>query len=155
MNISKMVTDLTARAAADKGAVVALKAAATPSMAYRAYPLLVPFIDISNDRQMSVARVLSPAIVKNGHTIDAGNLGKTLSQLRARRKNWAELTMQRILGSAFESRCQQVTHVLRMAATDDIPVDLDLLGRDLYYWNDRTGRQWAMAFWSVTNDSDI
>ncbi len=153
MNIKKMITALVARTGQDRGAAALLKACAAPSMAYRAFPLLAPYININSDRQLAVAQVIAPAVVQNGHTDDAGNLGRVLCQIRRDHENWAEMTMQRIMGTTFDNRCRLVGHVLRMAASSGVPVDLDQLGRDLFYYNERTGRKWAAAFWNANDEA--
>ncbi len=146
-----MITNLAIQANRDRGVAAALKNAA--AFPHRAYDILAPFVDLTNDRQLAVALVLAPAIVNNRQVDDAGNIGKALARIRANRENWADMAMRRLMGgTTHASRCSQVATILRMAASDNISMDLDQLGRDLFYFNERTARRWAATYWGSGGD---
>jgi hypothetical protein len=45
--------------------------------------------------------------------------------------------------------CLHVRHAVRLAKSKDAPVNYRQLFVDLWWWNDGTKVEWAMAYWQV------
>jgi CRISPR system Cascade subunit CasB len=93
-----------------------------------------------------------------------GNLGTTCKAIEYKRDGGAkgedkltptERRFQHLLAAeAGDELFTRVTRMILMAKSHGVPVNYEKLLGDLFYWNERTRREWASEFWNAFGPKD-
>jgi len=139
----------------DRGLMADLRCYLVAGKRHRAWPALHRLnVAIDNENKSMVAALYAT------HAEDTaqGNLGATCRLIEKKRDGGAsgddklsptERRFQHLLAAeAGQELFDRVTRIVLMAKAQGIPVNYGQLEKDLHFWNERTRREWASAFWT-------
>ena len=142
----------------DRGMMADLRCVLIESKRHRAWPSLSRLgIPIDDDVLPFVAGLFAthPEIATEGNF---GNTCKAIEQKRDQKSTDEKLTaterrFQYLLAAEKNEIQDRVQRMVLMAKSQGIPVNYEKLALDLRYWNERTKREWASAFWNQNQPS--
>ncbi len=139
----------------DRGLMADLRCYLVASKRHRAWPALSRLnVAIENEKNSIVAALYAT------HPEEAaqGNLGATCKLIEKKKDGGtpgdAKLSpterrfLQLLAAEPGRELYDRVTRMILMAKSQGIPVNYGQLEKDLYYWNERTRREWASSFWT-------
>ncbi len=159
----------------DRGMLAALRRGLSEATEHYAWPYLAPYCDLADSRERIVwltiagaAALLAPAGLIRSYR-GVGNLGATMRHLAIGQDNKEaekklasfENRFRRLLTCRTrEELCRHLPSVIRAAVAKELPVDLELLFRDIQKWEhteEPTVRvQWAKVYWmALSNQEDV
>lgn len=143
----------------ERGTMADLRHGFSDGTAYRAWPHVAPWCDLTDDRQRAIILTVAAGFATLGASeANAGNFGQTLRRIAigdgGSDKGLVsfEGRFRRLLTcNTPQELCPLLSGLLRAAARRGIGVDFARLYRDLRYWNADTHAkvQWAAAFWGT------
>ena len=145
-----MVKDLVS-AKENRKMMAVLRRSLSPTLEHKAFPYLIRWVNITNERDRTVAMCVAGCFaLHKEHSDSAGSLGASLKQLAKSRhtRNPEEAFSKRflkIVGGERDAACKHVSLAIR--SLKGVPVNYELLLKDLWYWNDRVRRTWAQEYW--------
>jgi CRISPR system Cascade subunit CasB len=86
-----------------------------------------------------------------------GNFGTTCKAIENKRGEAAgsdnkltptERRFQHLLAAEKSEIYTRILRMVRMAKSQDVPINYEQLASDLKFWSDRTKTEWAAAFWT-------
>lgn len=85
------------------------------------------------------------------HEPKEGNFGRTCRKLaKATSEEAFERHFRRLLAcKTCADACEVVARLGRIAKTKEIPINYDLLQRDLHFWSDGTRERWAKSYFDT------
>ena len=139
----------------DRGLMANLRCALIEGKKHRAWPALHRIhVAVDDDVKAMVAALYATHPEETGQ----GNFGNTCKILETKRDSGAkgddkltptERRFQHLLAAeAGAELFGRVTRMVLMAKSQGVPVNYERLVIDLGYWNERTRREWASAFWN-------
>jgi CRISPR system Cascade subunit CasB len=137
-----------------RGLMADLRCALIDGKKHRAWPALHRIhVGVDDD----VKTVVAALYATHPEEASQGNFGTTCKILETKRDGGAkgedkltatERRFQHLLAAeAGAELFGRVTRMVLMAKAQDVPVNYERLVIDLGYWNERTRREWASAFW--------
>jgi CRISPR system Cascade subunit CasB len=142
----------------DRGLMANLRCALVPSKRHRAWPALHRIHVAVEDE---VRAIVAGLYATHPEETDQGNLGTTCKVIESRRDGGVkgddkltptERRFQHVLASEHGAELhERVTRIVLMAKSQGVPVNYEQLVVDLGYWNERTRREWASAFWGYAS----
>ena len=141
----------------DRGIMANLRHGFSNATAYRAWPHVAGWGDLTNDWQRAILLTVAAGYATHGRTDSGdGNLGRTLRRLATGdgASNEALSSFDgrfRRLLSCDDVRdlCALLPGILRAAERRGVGVDFVQLYRDLTYWGERVKVAWAAAYWGT------
>jgi CRISPR type I-E-associated protein CasB/Cse2 len=148
----------------DRGAMADLRHGFSEGTAYRAWPHVAPWCDLTNPRQRVIILAVAGGFATHGGSdAKAGNLGHTLRRVaKGNGKKDTGLAsfegrFRRLLSCNTPAElCGMLPGMLRAAERRGVGVNYALLYRDLTYWTADTRAKvaWAAAFWGTEQPSE-
>lgn len=140
----------------DRGMMADLRCVLVDGKKQRAWPALHRIhVQIEDEVKALVAGLYAT----HPEEVGQGNFGTTCKQIAAKRDGGAkgddkltptERRFQHLLAAeAGEELFSRVTRLVLMAKSQGVSVNYEKLVIDLCFWNDRTRREWASAFWNT------
>lgn len=139
----------------DRGLMADLRCYLVPGKRHRAWPALSRLnLPIENGPKAMVAALFAV----HPENTEEGNMGATCRLIQKRRDGGTsaddklsptERRFQHLLAAEpGQEVFERVTRMVLLAKSKGIPVNYGQLERDLQFWNERTRREWASAFWT-------
>ena len=139
----------------NRGLMADLRCYLVPGKRHRAWPALSRLnVAIENEKNAVVAALYATHPEETAQ----GNLGTTCRLIEKKKDGGSsgddklsptERRFQHVLAAeAGQELFDRVTRMILLAKAQGIPVNYGQLEKDLYFWNDRTRREWASAFWT-------
>jgi CRISPR system Cascade subunit CasB len=143
-----------------RGLMADLRCTLIEGKKHRAWPALSRIhVAVDDDVKALVAALYAT----HPEEADRGNFGTTCKILEAKRDSGAkgddkltptERRFQHLLAAeAGAELFARVTRMVLMAKAQGVPVNYEQLVVDVGYWNERTRREWASAFWDSHGES--
>jgi CRISPR system Cascade subunit CasB len=138
----------------DRGLMANLRCTLVDGKKHRAWPALHRIrVAVEDDVKATVAGLYAT----HPEETDRGNLGTTCKMIESRRDSGAksddkltptERRFQHLLAAERgDELFGRVARIVLMARSQGVPVNYEQLVVDLGFWNERTRREWASAFW--------
>lgn len=139
----------------DRGIMAALRCVLVDNKKHRAWPALHRLgVEVTDLNSALIAGLFA---LHWDETIK-GNFGDTCLAIEKKRREKrskgnkltptpTERRFQYLLNSEKSELSGRLTRMVKLAKSNDIPVNYEKLKNDLKYWNDRTKVEWANAFW--------
>jgi len=142
----------------DRGMMAELRCMLVESKQHRAWPALHRLGISIDDQTLSFVAGL---FATHPAETDEGNFGtvcRRIGQKRDQKSNDEKLTpterrFQHLLAAEKHELPHRVRRMVLMAKSHDVPINYARLATDLRFWNDRTKREWASAFWTLRAES--
>jgi CRISPR system Cascade subunit CasB len=139
----------------DRGLMADLRCYLVAGKRHRAWPALSRLhVAIGDERRAMVAALYATHPEEGGH----GNLGTTCRLIEKRKDGGSpgddkltptERRFQHLLAAEpGQELYERLTRMILLAKSQGVPVNYGQLEKDLQYWNERTRREWAAAFWT-------
>jgi CRISPR type I-E-associated protein CasB/Cse2 len=138
-----------------------LRKSLSPTLAHKAWPYLVRWCDLNNDRMRCITQHVAAFFSAHQAHAECDNLGSSLRALALSRGSENaidvhERYLKRILAARdSESLCTRLEFVMRMLKSHGIPVNYETLYKDIVYWNERTQIQWANSYYIGKEDQNV
>jgi CRISPR system Cascade subunit CasB len=139
----------------DRGLMANLRCTLVDGKRHRAWPALHR-IRVAVDED--VKAIVAGLYATHPEETDRGNLGTTCKTIESKRdgasKSDDKLTpterrFQHLLAAeSGDELFARVARIVLMARAGGVPVNYEQLAIDLRFWNERTRREWASAFWA-------
>lgn len=138
----------------DRGMMANLRCALVESKRHRAWP---PLSRLGISIEDPVLPIVAGLYATHPSEAYEGNFGKTCKLIELKRDQKAsddmltptERRFQHLLAAEKDEVLDRVQRMVLMAKSHDVPVNYGQLATDLKFWNDRTKREWASAFWTT------
>jgi CRISPR system Cascade subunit CasB len=138
----------------DRGMMANLRCILVDNKKHRAWPALNRLgIAIKDDDSAYTAGFFAT----HPKEISKGNFGTTCKAIENKRGEAAgsdnkltptERRFQHLLAAEKSEIYTRILRMVRMAKSQDVPVNYEQLETDLKFWSDRTKTEWAAAFWT-------
>lgn len=139
----------------NRGLMADLRCGLVESKRHRAWPALSRIrVGVDDSVKAHVAALYAT----HPEECATGNMGTTCKAIESERNRGAkgddrlsptERRFQHLLAAApGDELLDRVTRMVLMAKAVGVPINYEQLVLDLGYWNDRTKREWASAFWN-------
>ena len=140
----------------DRALMANLRCTLVDAKRHRAWPALHRIhVPVDDD----VKAIVAGLYATHPEEADQGNFGNTCKVIENRRAGGVkgddrltptERRFQHLLAAEPGAELfGRVTRLVLMARSQGVPVNYERLLVDLGYWNDRTRREWAGAFWGL------
>jgi CRISPR system Cascade subunit CasB len=148
----------------NRGMMAHMRCILVETKKHRAWPVLHRIgININDEGSAYVAGLFAthPEETSEGNfgatckAIDLKRTKGSASQSQDTKLTPIERRFQYIIAAQKSEVKQRVLRLVLMAKAEGIPINYEVLARDLYYWNDRTKTQWAAAFWTPVISPEI
>ena len=142
----------------DRAALAALrrglgKAPGTEPEMYRYIVPLLP--ENAYQNQERAFYLIASLFASHPASISKGNLGNHLAQARGENNAAAlERRFTALLSAHPDDLPDYLRQTISLLKSKDVPVNWDQLLQDLLWWNDKTRKRWATAFWGYRTSSD-
>lgn len=141
----------------DRAALAALRRGLgkAPGTEAEMYRYIVPLLPENTYQNQEMAFYLIASLFAS-HPVSTkkGNLGNHLAQIRGDNNTDAlERRFTALLSSHPDDLPDYLRQTISLLKSKDVSVNWDQLLKDLLWWNDKTRKSWATAFWGYRSET--
>lgn len=149
----------------DRGIMASLRCILVDNKKHRAWPALHRLgVEIKNIDSAYTAGLFAT----HPEETSIGNFGATCKAIQNKRGEVSgsdnkltptERRFQHLLAAEKSEIYSRIVRMVRMAKSQNVPINYERLATDLKFWSDRTKTEWAASFWmhvdAPTDEEDI
>ncbi len=146
----------------DRGMMADLRRGFSAVGAYRSWPWLASWCDLSRSRERTIVQTIAAAFATHPQVSEKGNLGTVCRQIAGRKgeglKSFEALFRRFLACQTSGQVCRLIPGLIRAAKAKSIPANYHSLYTDLSYYSGRgvevVRSRWAAEFWGGSGDEE-
>ncbi|NWH06832.1 type I-E CRISPR-associated protein Cse2/CasB [Desulfobacter latus] len=150
--------------AKDRGVLADLRRGFSPGTEHRCWPYIAVYCDLSKKRERIIWQTVAAGFATFEQTADSGNLGAVMRRLALDGVSGSPEDALRSFDARFRRLltcdsavdvCERLPGIIKAAKSKNIiPIDFEVLYKDLFYWGERVKLRWATSYWGGQKDEE-